>query len=94
MYDEQSNNPEDVITRWLMPLVEHLRETELPSGKEEELKAALAENVKLQVNNFTQAPLNEFVRAAATKKPVWVHGWVYDIENGFIRDLDITKVIR
>jgi len=93
-YDAQSKEPGDVITRWLEPLVGHLSGIEFPQDKEAELKAAVAENVKLQVDNFTKAPLNGFVRTAAKKKPVWVHGWVYDLENGFIQDLNITKVIR
>ncbi|KAF9219760.1 carbonic anhydrase [Gyrodon lividus] len=87
----QSNDPNDALTRWLTPLVDHVRKLALPEDQETALDVVIEENVKVQVNNLTQ--LDSFVRKSAKAKPVWVHGWVYDFSTGSIKDLEITKVL-
>lgn len=93
IHDEDSKNPNDAITRWLTPLVDRVRELVLPEDEEGALKIVIEENVRLQVENLTRPQLEAYVRKSAKKKPVWVHGWVYDLSTGFIRDLQITKVL-
>ena len=92
VHDEESKSPNDAITRWLTPLVDRVRELVLPADDEQALRIVVEENVKLQVENLTQPQLEVFVKKSA-KKPVWVHGWVYDFSTGFIRDLQVTKVL-
>jgi len=89
---QSANTPENLIGRWLDPLVQRLKERDLRGSPEDVLRAASEENVKLQVDNFTKSELHAFIKRVA-KKPVWVHGWMYDFNSGFIRDLDITEMI-
>ena len=96
VHDESSKDPNDAITRWLTPLVDRIRELikcgKLPDDKEKALTLVVEENVKLQVDNLTSPQVRAFVKKSAKKKPVWVHGWVYDFSTGIIRHLE-TKVI-
>ena len=95
-HSEQSKKPNDVIDRWLTPLIKHLQELLdkglLPDDPDEAVKFAVRENVRLQVDNLT-GRLEGFVKES-TKKKVWVHGWVYNFSTGFIEDLKITKQIN
>ncbi|KAG8215028.1 hypothetical protein J3R82DRAFT_8436 [Butyriboletus roseoflavus] len=93
IHDEDSNNPNDALTRWLNPLVDRLRGIDLPPDDEEALRICVEENVKFQVDNLTRPQFGAFVKKSAKTTPVWVHGWVYDFSTGFIRDLEITKVV-
>ncbi|KAG9309485.1 carbonic anhydrase [Chiua virens] len=91
IHDKDSKNPNDGLTRWLTPLVDHVRTLVLPEEEEAALRIVIEENVKLQVNNIVG--LDEWVRhnAREDRKPVWVHGLVYDFSTGLIRDLKFTK---
>ena len=89
IHDKDSKDPNDAITRWLTPLVNRVRTLALPLEEEAALKVVIEENVEMQVENICQ--LDQWVRGNAKKKPVWVHGVVYDFSTGFIRDLKITK---
>jgi len=92
--DEQSASvPESLIRRWLDPLVQRFKQRDLRGSTEEVLRAVAEENVKLQIDNITKSGLRDFIKSMA-KKPVWVHGWVYDFKSGFIRDLNITEMIE
>jgi len=45
-------------------------------------------NVMRQVRNVSS---DVFVQDAwARGQPLWVHGWVYSLSNGLIRDLNVT----
>jgi len=74
--------PSTPLDRWLAPLIALAKETKLdPAGLVET-------NVRVQVKNVAKA---EILRAAwASGKDVWVHGWVYEIEHGRLRDLGIS----
>lgn len=93
--DEASKDPNNAITRWLMPLVERVRRIcpRLPKDEQEALRIVVEENVRMQVENLTGPEIEAFVRKSAKRRPVWVHGWVYDFSTGIIRDLHITKLI-
>jgi carbonic anhydrase len=46
-------------------------------------------NVKLQVENLAN---NTIVQQAwAQKKKLYIHGWIYSISDGLIKDLDISR---
>ena len=89
VHDKDSKNPNDAITRWLTPLINRVKRLPLPDMEEAAVKIVIEENVKMQIDNIAQ--LDEWVREHAEKRPVWVHGWVYDFSTGFIRDLNFTK---
>ncbi|KIJ20616.1 carbonate dehydratase [Paxillus involutus ATCC 200175] len=82
----------NALTRWLAPLVGHIRQLALPKEEEVALDIVIEENVKVQVNNLTK--LDSFIKKSAKAKPVWIHGWVYDFSTGFIKDLEITQVLE
>ncbi|KAI0769280.1 carbonic anhydrase [Trametes elegans] len=72
---------EDALGRWLGPLTALARE-------HEDLTALVEANVRAQVANIAAT---DVVRAAwAQGKDVQVHGWVYDLETGRLRDLGVS----
>jgi len=91
VHDKDSKGPNDALTRWFTPLINRVRELNLPADlpEEEAVKIVLRENVKLQIENIAQ--LDGWVRQKVEKKPIWVHGWMYDFSTGFIEDLKVTK---
>jgi carbonic anhydrase len=90
--DEKPGDPMEALTRWLAPLVGHIRQLALPKEEEVALDIVIEENVKVQVNNLTK--LDSFIKKSAKARPVWIHGWVYDFSTGFIKDLEITQVLE
>ena len=64
------------------------------------------ENVKMQVANVTASEVIQEAWAAAAakngdgnskkskKNKVYVHGWVYDLETGRLRDLGVSRGAR
>ncbi|KIK95005.1 hypothetical protein PAXRUDRAFT_25689 [Paxillus rubicundulus Ve08.2h10] len=89
--DETPRDPKEALSRWLVPLVGHIRQLALPKQEEVALDVIIEENVKVQVNNLTK--LDSFIKKSAKARPVWVHGWVYDFSTGFVKDLEITQVL-
>ena len=84
------SEPDSPLGRWLAPLTDLARELHGPAPRE-----LVDANVRAQVQNVLEsAP----VRAAWAHDPavrggaklVGVHGWVYDIEHGRIRDLGVS----
>ncbi|KAG6860952.1 hypothetical protein C0995_005616 [Termitomyces sp. Mi166 len=60
--------------------------------KEEALLAVVEENVKLQVENLSKT--TTLVNAWASndnRRNVRVHGWVYSLNTGLLKDLQVTK---
>ncbi|KAF8842375.1 carbonic anhydrase [Paxillus ammoniavirescens] len=88
---QDEKDPKEALTRWLAPLVGHVRQLALPKQEEVALDVVIEENVKVQVNNLTK--LDSFIKKSAKARPVWIHGWVYDFSTGFIKDLEITQVL-
>jgi carbonic anhydrase len=58
-------------------------------AREEALPIAVQENVKWQVEHVCKT--QPIVDAWSKKEEVWVHGWVYDLASGRLRDLEISK---
>ena len=75
---------------WLDPLTNHVRSLPLSDlSTEKALPIVVEENVKLQLDNVCKTqPITD---AWTNNKQVWVHGWVYDLSAGRLRDLGISK---
>ncbi|KAI0743113.1 carbonic anhydrase [Daedaleopsis nitida] len=74
--------PASPLERWLAPL------TELAKNTEGDLTALVEANVRVQVDNLVQS---DVIRGAWAKgKDVQVHGWVYELETGKLRDLGLS----
>ena len=70
------------LRRWLAPLVE------VAKGFEGDVAALMEENVSVQVGNVVRS---DAVRDAwAQGHDVQVHGWVYELETGRLRDLGVS----
>ncbi|KAI0758800.1 carbonic anhydrase [Fomes fomentarius] len=77
--------PTSPLERWLAPLVEIARAN---NDKDKPLDMVDV-NVKAQVDNIVKSKV---IQSAWEKnKDVQVHGWVYDLETGKLRDLGITE---
>ncbi|EIW56301.1 carbonic anhydrase [Trametes versicolor FP-101664 SS1] len=73
--------PSDPLGRWLAPL------TEIARGYED-LQELIEANVRAQIENIVQT---DVVKAAwAEGRDVQVHGWMYELETGRMRDLCIS----
>ncbi len=81
-----------VIDNWLRNIkdVYRLHNTELDKCKnDEERNRRLTElNVIEQVYNLCKTSIIQ--SSWENKKPLHVHGWVYDVSVGIIKDLDVT----
>ncbi|KAI5122652.1 hypothetical protein M0805_007914 [Coniferiporia weirii] len=99
--DEGAKDDSTPLLRWLGPLVELARKPEFDSagtGEEESaVLTALSEaNVRAQVKNIVRSDVIKDAWAAsdakvAGSKKVYVHGWVYELESGRLRDLGVSK---
>ncbi|KAF8637395.1 hypothetical protein AX17_002890 [Amanita inopinata Kibby_2008] len=79
------------LNHWLASLTElaaSLNITTLP--KSEALSIVVEENVKRQVEKLCQT---ETIRGAWSRegRNVWVHGWVYELAAGTLKDLNVSK---
>jgi carbonic anhydrase len=86
--------PNAPLNRWLSPLTHLAASLQLSSTpKAEALPILVEENVRMQVQNLCQTPIvaNAWANKSAKGKDVWVHGWVYDLAEGKLRDLGITQ---
>lgn len=76
---------ESPLNTWLDPLTRLAQSLHLSTTPHvEALPVLVEENVKRQVENLAK------IRDAWTKG-VWIHGWVYDIASGTLRDLGISQ---
>ena len=74
--------PSSPLERWLAPLVEIAKNTE------GDLTALVEANVRAQVANLVKSAVIQ--GAWAGGRDVQVHGWIYELETGKLRDLGIT----
>ena len=82
---------EPVLLRWLTPLVELAGSLNLQDVPPEEALTRIVEaSVRAQVENVANS---EPVRKAweGGQKNLHVHGVVYELETGLLRDLNVTK---
>jgi carbonic anhydrase len=79
------------FTLWLKPLASLAASMPelLDSPVDKAVSALVVANVKHQVANVAETPVVR--RAWEEGKDVWVHGWVFEIEGGTLRDLDVSK---
>ncbi|KAI9449164.1 carbonic anhydrase [Lactarius psammicola] len=80
---------EPVLERWLTPLIALAGKLN-PTPSHDPLTRLVEESVRVQVENVSNS---EPVRKvwAEGKKKLCVHGLVYDLETGLLRDLKVTK---
>lgn len=82
--------PHNSLTRFLDPIV-NLRHN-LPEGAS--VDDLIEQNVRLGVSNLVKSPIMQQIWALnkSGEKPnkVYVHGWVYDLGTGRLKDLGIT----
>jgi len=87
--------PESALNRWLEPLTRMTAGLKLLSSvsQEDALKTVVEENVKAQVENLAKTiTIGEAWKKGTPKgQDVWIHGWVYDLSTGLLRDLDISR---
>jgi carbonic anhydrase len=82
-------SPTDPINVWLLPMARLAVSLGLsPSGDGNALDVLVEENVKMQVNNVVDGEILK--QAWKAGKKVKVHGWVYDLDLGRLRDLNVT----
>lgn len=82
------------LNSWLAPLTKLAASLQLSTTpKTEALPIVVEENVKLQVENLCKAPTltNAWASDNPEKRNVWVHGWVYDLATGKLKDLEVTR---
>ncbi|KAH8977683.1 carbonic anhydrase [Lactarius akahatsu] len=79
---------EPVLERWLTPLIELASKLNSEAASDP-LTRLVEESVRVQVENVANS---EPVRKVwEGQKNLWVHGLVYDLETGTLRDLNVTK---
>jgi carbonic anhydrase len=71
--------PTAPINRWLLPLTK-LAASLVPSS--DPLVQLVEENIRAQVANIS---------STETGRKVWIHGWVFEIEKGRLRDLNVSR---
>jgi carbonic anhydrase len=82
------------VGRWLADLTARVRTlglSNLPTS--EALPIVVEENVRMQVANVcnTQTIIDAWSNFDPEKRKVWVHGWIYDLASGRLRDLRISR---
>ncbi|GJJ10929.1 hypothetical protein Clacol_005158 [Clathrus columnatus] len=74
------------LDQWLAPLVERIKK--LPDLPNQTLNNVTKESVKMQIENVCNSDAIKSI-----KKTVYIHGWMYHLENGFLEDLYLTREI-
>jgi len=83
--------PPEPLAGWLAPLTALTRALDLKGASDSEaLRKIVEEGVRAQVANVARtAPVQN--AWADGRKNLWVHGLVYDLETGKLRDLNVTR---
>lgn len=83
------------LNQWLTPLTKRVAALKLSSvSKAEALPLIVEENVRMQVENLcaAQTVVEAWANGKSKKgKQIWVHGWVYDLAKGKLRDLGVSR---
>jgi carbonic anhydrase len=89
--DSPPPEPTTPLARWLAPLTALAGSLELKGVPESEAMTKIVEaSVRAQVENVARAaPVRD--AWAGGKKNLWVHGLVYELETGTLRDLGVTR---
>ncbi|KAK2466802.1 hypothetical protein APHAL10511_001060 [Amanita phalloides] len=75
---------EHPLNRWLAPLTKFVESLVLPENIDAALELVVEENVKWQVENLSQAGWG---------KKVWIHGWVYELATGRLKDVGVSRPV-
>jgi carbonic anhydrase len=89
--DTPPPEPTTPLARWLAPLTALAGKLDLKDIPESEALTKIVEaSVRAQVENVAATgPVKD--AWAGGKKNLWVHGIVYELETGTLRDLGITR---
>jgi carbonic anhydrase len=82
------------LNRWLEPLTRLTASLGLSSTPHQEaLPVVVEENVKMQVAELAKTVTITDAWTKGTRKgqKVWIHGWVYDIATGKLKDLGVSQ---
>ncbi|KAJ2920895.1 hypothetical protein H1R20_g2157, partial [Candolleomyces eurysporus] len=82
------------LNRWLEPLTRLAASLGLSSTPHQEaLPVVVEENVKMQVDMLAKTvTINDaWTKGTPKGQQVWIHGWVYDIATGKLKDLNVSR---
>lgn len=82
------------LNLWLEPLTRLAISLNLSSVPESTaLPIVVDENVKDQVFKLTQTQtiIDAWTKGTPKGQSVWIHGWVYELDTGYLRDLNISQ---
>jgi carbonic anhydrase len=83
--------PPQPLERWLGPLTALVGTLDLANVPESErLRKIVDASVRAQVENVVNSQPVQAAWAGG-RKNLWVHGLVYELETGILKDLNITK---
>jgi len=81
-----------LIDNWIRHIKDvyrlHAAELDLIFDEKERLNRFVELNVMEQVLDLSKTSIVQ--NAWDNKRPLAIHGWVYDIKNGLIKDLDVN----
>jgi carbonic anhydrase len=81
-----------LVDNWLMPIREtyqlHRAELESLASAQERVDRLCELNVRRQVENLAHTALAQ--RAWAKSQPLSIHGWIYNLNDGLLRDMNCT----
>ncbi len=87
---------EGLIDHWLEPVKELSRryraELEALPGEDARIDFLCETNVRSQLMNLSYSPI--IARARERGQPLTLHGWIYSLENGLLRDLNVSEANR
>ena len=88
--DEPVDSP---LNRWLEHLTLLAYSLHLPDQGAESLEILVRENIKVQVENLanTETIVNAWTHGTPKKQKVFIHGWVYELSTGHLKDLGISR---
>ena len=80
------------LNRWLEPLTLLAYNLHLPDSGKRSLEIVVEENVIAQIKNLIQSETiaKAWTQGTPKKQKVFVHGWVYDLSTGLLKDLGIS----
>ena len=83
-------SPDDSLNRWLDPLIKRVQGLSISNVSDDEaLQLIIEDNVRGQVETIVKT---DVVKGAwASGRKLWVHGFVYDLATGLLKDLGVSQ---